>query len=224
MKKIFVFSLISILVFVIYLSFKDDELYFVELSDQLTFSQNSYSFKIEKYLKNINKLQQHISFNEKNLRTTDLIQKIENNDFIIKKNQKQTIKNALIKADLVIISVGSNDLFDHLLVEENRKDNYDYIKEYLEDTQKLLEIVRSYCKEDIFFLEIYNPQNKIKKEYIDYVNEQLKLLCKNENISFITYQKELTREMFTDNKINEKGQNLIYGKLLNQMKRTLLKK
>lgn len=224
MKKIFVFSLISILVFVIYLSFKDDELYFVELSDQLTFSQNSYSFKIEKYLKDINKLQQHISFNEINLRTTDLIQKIENNDFIIKKNQKQTIKNALIKADLVIISVGSNDLFDHLLVEENRKDNYDYIKEYLEDTQKLLELVRLYCKEDIFFLEIYNPQNKIKKEYIDYVNEQLKLLCKNENISFIAYQKELTKEMFHNNKINEKGQNLIYGKLLNQMKRTLLKK
>ena len=212
MKKIFVFSLISILVFVIYLSFKDDELYFVELSDQLTFSQNSYSFKIEKYLKDINKLQQHISFNEKNLRTTDLIQKIENNDFIIKKNQKQTIKNALIKADLVIISVGSNDLFDHLLVEENRKDNYEYIKEYLEDTQKLLEIVRSYCKENIFFLEIYNPQNKIKKEYIDYVNEQLKLLCKNENISFITYQKELTREMFTDNKINEKVQRTILKK------------
>ena len=50
MKKIFVFSLISILVFIIYLSFKDDELYFVELSDQLSFSQNSYSFKIEKYL------------------------------------------------------------------------------------------------------------------------------------------------------------------------------
>lgn len=224
MKKIFVFSLISILVFIIYLSFKDDELYFVELSDQLSFSQNSYSFKIEKYLKNINKLEQHISFNEINLRTTDLIQKIENNDFIIKKNQKQTIKNALIKADLVLISVGSNDLFDHLLVEENRKDNYDYIKEYLEDTQKLLEIVRSYCKENIFFLEIYNPQNKIKKEYIDYVNEQLKLLCKNENISFITYQKELTREMFTDNKINEKGQNLIYGKLLKKMKKTLLKK
>ena len=196
----------------------------MELSDQLSFSQNSYSFKIEKYLKNINKLEQHISFNEINLRTTDLIQKIENNDFIIKKNQKQTIKNALIKANLVLISVGSNDLFDHLLVEENRKDNYDYIKEYLEDTQKLLEIVRSYCKENIFFLEIYNPQNKIKKEYIDYVNEQLKLLCKNENISFITYQKELTREMFTDNKINEKGQNLIYGKLLKKMKKTLLKK
>lgn len=223
MKKIFFLSIISIFIFIIYLSNIDDELYFVSLSDKIGYDKDSYSFKIEKYLINQKKLEKHIFFGEQNLRTTDLIQKIENNESIFLNQKKQTIKNALIKADLVIISVGSNDLFDHLLIETNRKDNYDYIKEYFKDVEKLLKLVKSYCKEDIFFLEIYNPQNKIKKEYIDYINEGLKILCKNEGISFIQYQKELTNSMFIDHNINEKGQNLIYGKLLNQIKKTLLK-
>ena len=223
MKKIFAFSLISIFVFIIYICNIDNKIYFVDLSDY-PLVNNTYLFKIENYLKEIKKLEKHISFSEKNLRTTDLIQKLENNDFIIKDNRKQTIKNALIKADIVIISVGSNDLFDHLLIEDNRKENYIYIKEYLKDVEELLRNIRLYCKENIYFLEIVNPQNKIKREYIDYINEQLKIICKNERITLITYQKELTNEMFNGNEINKKGQNVIYVKLLNQIKKTLLKK
>ena len=72
-------------------------------------------------------------------RTIDLIDYIEENKEIVVEGKKKTIKNALIKADLVTLSIGSNDVVSKLLLKNNytKEELYNYLDEYLKDIQKI---------------------------------------------------------------------------------------
>ena len=76
--------------------------------------------------------------------------------------KKKSIKNALIKADLVTLSIGMNDFLYkmNLDVEEfSMEELYDYVDEMSEDTDTLLRLLREYCKEDIMMTNYYVPRN-----------------------------------------------------------------
>ena len=224
MKKFLILISILFVVFLIYLSYIDQKVYFLSLSDQNGLSKNNYSLKVKNYLQKKDLLEVYLSeFSEPNLRTTDLIYKIKENEKKTIQGKDHTIKNVLIKADLVLISVGNEDLQKQLILEQNRKSNYDYIDSYIKDAKELIHLIKMYCKEDIFFLGIYNPERKIKEEYITYVNQELKKICDQENISFIDYDPYLKENMYENMQINESGQEMIYYKIKNQLENTLLK-
>ena len=124
MKKIIIIILIIISIFLIYLCNMDKKAYYLALGDSFAKGEgpngkivSGYSNNIKKYLKEKKLLETYINeFSENGQRTTDLINIIKDNK-AIKKGQKQiTIQNALIKADLVTISIGANDLLNKINV------------------------------------------------------------------------------------------------------------
>jgi hypothetical protein len=118
-----------------------------------------------------------MEFNEVDYRTTDLLRDIKENKSIIINNKKQTIKNALIKADLITLSIGYNDLLYKISIENNDKNELlNHVDGVMEDIDELLNYIKEYCKEDIIVLGYYVPnlhkKNEIINEYIKYANDK----------------------------------------------------
>ena len=108
-KSLLCLSLIFILVFIIYLTTLDRDVYYLNIS--IDNNKNSYDTYVKAYLEQEKKLEKYISaFASSNDRATDIIYSIKENKAVIINNKKQTIKNALIKADLVTLFIGLNDI------------------------------------------------------------------------------------------------------------------
>lgn len=170
MKKILVLILILFSIVYIYTLTIDKKVYYLSLdNDKELFSNN-----ISNYLSKKNKLEKYIyGFSNQNTRVSDYLNMIKENNEIKYNNKKITIKNALIKADLITISLNMDDLNYYMNSVEN------YI-EYKNDLFEFLKKIREYSKEDIFLIGIYynnklnNIETRIKKlnyELIDFCNE-----------------------------------------------------
>ncbi len=174
--KRFSIILIFILVIIIYMSNIDNKIYYVALGDSLAegidpYGKTGYGYSdyVRKFLEHKNILENYTKkFAKKGHRITDLIMDIENNKKMEIDNKKTTIKNALINADLVTISIGANDLFYKLGVNnlifdiDNVENLYRYVDEIIIDMDKLIELIQKYCKEDIILVGYYNPLSNKK--------------------------------------------------------------
>lgn len=183
-KALLVLCGIFLLVFLIYLTTLDRKVYYLDLGDELTLTDGSYGEQLNEYFEQLNKSEKHINhFNKKDLRITDIVRMVEINEKVTINNKEQTIKNALIKADLVTLSVGRNDFIykiDHMTTNEL----YDTADEVVHDMEELFELLREYCKEDIIFLGITNDKWTDKQEIFDYLNNNLRLLAEEYSITF----------------------------------------
>lgn len=188
LKVLLVVMITALLVFLIYLNSKDTKVYYLALGDYLINERrNGYTELIKKDLKNRKKLETYVSeFNKDEDRITDLINHIEENQTIEKNKKTITIKNALIKADLILVSIGSNDLFYKL--EHNpalTETLYERVDEILNDSEILYQMIRKYSKEKILATGFYNPYSSEYDELIHYANERLKKVLKEQNITYI---------------------------------------
>lgn len=198
LKKIFVVALLLLSVFLIYLTTMDKKIYYLALGDSIALGNRNtnYPTLVSQYLKEKNLLEEYrYQFIEDDLRITDLIRNIEDNKKIRINGKEKTIKNALIKADLVTISIGNEELF-YKVKTEKPSSLYNYIDEMMEDMEKLLKIIREYCKEDILILGYINPFSNTMNEYIKYANKKLETLSKKYDISYISLE-ELQQERNT---------------------------
>lgn len=205
LKTALVLALTLFAVFVIYLSHIDKKVYYVALGDyqalgltnegEITYGYTDY---LKDTLKQENKLETYIiGYAQDNARITDLINDIEQNKKIQIKNKTQTLKNALIKADLVTLSIGMNDLFYKIGVNPdlqslNYSEIYYHIDEMMEDMENLFELLREYCKEDIIMTNFYNPtdiQNEQLNEVLNYANKRLDELADIYQISIVDINK-----------------------------------
>lgn len=192
LKALFILALISFIVFLIYLNSKDTKVYYLTLGDYLVEeNSNGYSEMVKDELEKRKKLELYLSeFNIEDARVTDMINQIEENRAIKVGEKEKTIKNALIKADLVLLSVGSNDLFYKLEHEPALTEElYDRVDQILEDSEKLYKLIREYSKEDIFVTGFYNPYSSDYDELIDYANERLKKILKTCDMTYIEVNK-----------------------------------
>lgn len=182
-KSLLCLSLIFILVFIIYLTTLDRDIYYLNISiDQNEYSYDTY---VKEYLESKEKLEKYINgFTSPDDRVTDIIYSIKGNKSITINNKKQTIKNALIKADLVTLFVGLNDI-NYKVGYSNINELYDYADSFLNDINELLELIREYCKEDIILIGYYNSYGSYYDEYFNYINREVELLAKEYNIEFI---------------------------------------
>lgn len=182
-KTLLFISVIFISVFVIYLTTLDREVYYLDIS--IDSSDYSYSNHVQKYLEQEEKLEKYIyEFASQDDRVTDIIYKIKENQYITINDKKQTIKNALIKADLVTLFVGLNDI-NYKVGYSSINELYEYADSFLEDLDEMLELIREYCKEDIIFIGYYNIYGSYYEEYFNYVNREVELICDNYDIEFI---------------------------------------
>lgn len=210
MKKILILAVIILTVFLIYLTTIDKKIYYLALGDEISlgmtengYYEKDYTKYVKEYLEKINKLEIYQDeFRAQGYRITDIINDIENNKEIEETNK--TIKNALIKSDLVTISIGTNDIISK--TNAINKYNYNNIKESLEkinkDMESLLKLIREYCKEDIILIGIYindedeNINNLLKNE-----NIILKNLSEKYNITYVDLYNTLnSKEKFYPNK------------------------
>ena len=176
-KTILVIALVILSVFVIYLTTMDRNIYYLDLN----MGNYNYEETIVNFLKDEKKLERYVTgYIEKDYRTTDLINDIKNNKSINIKNKKQTIKNALIKADLLIYVPSINDI-NYKLNTTNQKELYNYADEMLEDMEEAIKLMRQYCKEDIIVIGLENSNKKI----FNYINEKLGEICYENKIYFI---------------------------------------
>ena len=141
LKTLFVLSFTLLIVFLIYLSHIDKKVYYVALGDYQALGVTNegiitygYSDYLKDRLKTNNKLETYlIGYAKDNARITDVINDIEQNRELKIKSRKQTLKNALIKADLITLSIGMNDLFYKIGVNHNLEQlNYNELSNVIE--------------------------------------------------------------------------------------------
>lgn len=194
MKKILIIGLVLLSLFLIYLTNMDKKVYYVALGDSLEreYLDNSeiygYSHYIKKYLKEKDLLERYSDdFAKVDTRITDIIRDINNNKKVTTSKGSFSLKNALIKADLITVNISSNDVFNKL-----NKDNlifndvYDYIDNLAFDLDRLFELMREYCKEDIIMIGPYNPYSDVDRvDVYEYFNEKYKDVCLKYDIIYI---------------------------------------
>lgn len=202
LKTALVLALTLFIVFVIYLSHIDKKVYYVALGDYQALGLTNegiitygYTDYLKDSLKKENKLETYIiGYAKDNARITDIIHDIEQNKKIQINDKTQTLKNALIKADLVTLSVGMNDLFYKIGVNPdlqtlNYNEVYYHVDEMMEDLEQLFELLREYCKEDIIMTGFYNPidiSNEKLNEILVYVNTRLEETADMYQISIVS--------------------------------------
>ena len=144
LKTIIYSLIILIVVFLIYLTTLDKKIYYLNLSiDSKTYT---YDKLIKKDLETKDKLERYIDgFLSSTDRVTDLTNYINENKKITINDHEQTIKNALIKADLVTVFIGLNDI-NYKIGYSSMNELYDYADSFLTDIYDLLEILREYWR------------------------------------------------------------------------------
>ena len=196
MKKVILIVLILFSIFFIYLNNMDKKVYYLALGDSIAVGVNAngiseygYSDYIKTYLENRELLETYIDqFAVSGYRSIDLKRDIEDNKKIIINDKTITLKNALIKADLVTLSIGANDFFYYL--NANYSDVYGHINECLNDIESLFKLIREYCKEDIIVVGYYTPFKEHEKlETMDmivkFANKKLEELCNEYEFQFV---------------------------------------
>lgn len=190
MKKLLLILVIAITVFLIYLFNIDNKVYYLSIDSNIIDSEenSNYIESVENYLLSNKKLEKTVStFSKNNYLVNDLISDIKNNKKITVNNKNITLKNALIKADLLTLSIGMNEI-NNKLITSNSLIQYTYIDNLLIDIDNLLSLIREYCKEDIFIIGVYYPDTKYQKDLIElysYYNEEYKKLAEKYNIKYI---------------------------------------
>lgn len=171
MKKIILIILMFILVFLIYYLNLDRKVYVLSIGDYV-FDDNN---EIKNYLGK--KLEDNVIYsNDGDYRIIDLINDIKDNKKFNFNNKEYTINNALIKADVIFISIGMNDLRFNKV-----NNNYDYVDEVLKDLDALFNLIRKYSKEKIYIFNYYN----LGDELTSYINSRLDKIVDRYNISVI---------------------------------------
>lgn len=235
LKAILFISIIALLTFLIYLSTIDKKVYFLALGDSYAQKDKGYGYNdyLGDYLKEKKLLEQYIKeFVNKDARTVDLIQAIENNDKVLIDGKNRSIKNALIKSDLLTISIGYNDLLYKIGLTGDLDFNYrKYVDEVMEDIDILFQKIRRYCKEDIIFIGYAYPHiykdNENVKDYFDYANNRLRHLSSKYKINFLDISFLNDKEEFFEKNnsfINEKGHLQIFNKIKEELDKTIFSK
>lgn len=176
MKKIFLIIFMFILVFLIYILNLDKKIYVLSMGDYITLGNNgnNYQNDISNYLGK--KLENNVIYgNNGDYRIIDLFNDIKNNKKFKFEDKVYTINNAIIKADIIFVSIGMNDLRYN-----KNNNNYDYIDEVIDDLDKLFKLIRKYSKEKIYIFNYYDLGTQLK-----YVNNRLEKVANRYNINII---------------------------------------
>lgn len=181
MRKLLFAILVFLLVFIIYMVNRDKKVYYLALGNSNSYvnDKENYSFYIENYLKEKKIIEKAIYDYADDDRITSLIDKINRNE----KGKFSTLKNALVKADLVSIKIDVPDLIaklndEYVVINEV----YDYIDDLSNDLEILFNLIRVYCKEDIVFIGYSNCYHK---EIFNYLNKRFKRVCDKYDVIFI---------------------------------------
>ena len=188
MKKMLVLLFVVLLTIIIYHCLKDNKILYVNIDDKNI--EVNYSKEISNYLKEKNRFEKEINYRKQDYRITDFINDIEEN---ITYDKNKTIKNMLIKADIITVWIANNDI-NYKINNENDAIIYQYLDNVLDDMNRFLDILRKYSKEQIIVLGAINDSSKVR--FLTYYNQKLSDLCQKYKVDFID-----VNTIFSDKKI-----------------------
>lgn len=206
MKKIFLLIITSITIFGIYFLTIDRKIYYLVLGDDISLGVTdtgktdlNYTNYVKNYLQEQEILEKYVnSFAKEGYRITDIVNDVKNNKKVSVDGKYYTLKNALIKSDLVTISINNNDIIGRLNASAVTTDLYGWIDELSEEYEEMLKIIRDYCKEEIIVIGYYYP---IKEEtdvnfirIVSYLNDSFHEVSNLYNIKYIDIS-----ELFMEN-------------------------
>ena len=186
MKKIIFTILVVLITFLIYFFNRSEKTYYLALGDYLSYGinnfnnvNNSYSDNLkEHYKENLDNYVNYSTYDD--YRVMDLINDINYNKSIIYDDKEYKLQNLLIKANIITISIGMNDLIYKSKIEYNL---YEYTDELINDIESLLILIRKYNKDEIYFLSFYNVINN--QSLVQYANKRLEIICSKNKIKFV---------------------------------------
>lgn len=204
-KLLIGFIIAGVILISIFLITKDKKIYYLSLGDSLAAGQTpnntislSYGDYVAEYLKDKEVLEFYTKgFTKSGYRSIDILNDLKNNKKIKVDGKEISLKHALIKADIVTVSVGANDLFYKLNIgnefDLNEFDDiYTYVDESINDIDKLLKELRKSCKEEILIFGFYNPFTNFSSSLsntvepiILYANSKMEDLAKKYNMTYV---------------------------------------
>lgn len=216
MKKIIILLFLFFLCYVCYYTYNtttNNKLYVTSIGDNLgNIDKISSTLPVKTYNKD---------FIDKNYRIVDLLN-------IIKYNQEKTLdgKNISIhqilkKTDILVISIGMNDIYYKL--NDNTKEIYTYLNNMVIEYEELLKEVSKYDYKQVYVLGYYNIYNKTN-DIFTYINYKIKNLADdyqytylNLNNIFYNNQEYLIKN---DNfYLNNEGLDQIYKLIVENLKK-----
>ena len=223
-KKVFLILFFISLTVVVYVIYKNDKDTYLALGDIIA-KGNGYSYNdyVVEHLKDNKHLNKYYKLLESDLRSNDLINLVEENHEL---EEGITIQQALVKANFVSLSIGSIDLYNHLIYGVDLLTTKEELNEYFlsmfKDLDKLLKLLRKYTPGKIIVIGFYNPQDKSELESIyTYIDKSYKKIAKRNTCEYISL-KEISSNMdyLVEGTIylNEKGHQYIGAKILQVLK------
>ena len=219
MKKIISILILFLSCYFIYNLTIDNELYYLSIGDGIAkgitnegnVSVYNYADSIKDYLTSKNKLKGfNNSFVDKDYRITDLLRIIKYKEEIVVNNDHVSINELLKKADIVTISLGMNELYYKILVDNNNI--YSYIDGMLSDMELLLKEVDRYNHKKVIVLGYYNTTNN-NNDIFNYVNYKLKNIVEKRGFEFIDIDKIINNNNYFTNNTNFYLNNEGYQKI-----------
>lgn len=235
MKIIILIIFISVVCFISVKEYNKKVINYTIIGDKSLFSNTvksvNYVDLISNYLLEEDKLGFYSKdFIYENIRVTDLLNKIKENDI----QDDLSIQNILNKTNLLVINIGNNELnykISNIDVETaNDKYIYKYLDEVINDIMHLLYKIDNISKANIIFIGYYNDTvNSYNDRYYDYINSKLEKKLKKLNITYINTQKILNekRSYLDIDKnvyITSDGNIRLYDVILSKIKEIYLQK
>ena len=227
MKKAILILCICISCYFIYHLTEDNTLYYLNIGDGIAMGINDnnalsegYSIKLKNYLEDTNHLKDYNdSFTNKDYRITDVLRSVKYHDKIVINNDEATINELLIKADIITISLGMNELYYKLLL--NNDNIYSYVDAMMEDMKLLLKEVDRYNHKKVFVLGYYNTLNN-NDDIFTYVNYSLKDIVEQQGFDFISIDNIINNDnYFVENGnfyLNNDGYDKIFEIIVDKIK------
>ena len=204
-KLLIGFFITGIILITIFFITRDKKIYYLSLGDSLAAGQTpnntieeSYGDYVSEYLEDRKVLKFYTKkFAKSGYRSIDLLNDLNSNKKIKVDKKEISIKHALIKADIVTLSIGANDLFYKLNIgtefDINEFDDiYTYVDESIKDIDKLLYELRKSCKEQIMIFGFYNPFTNFSpslattvEPIIVYANSKMSELARKYDMTYI---------------------------------------
>lgn len=177
MKKIIFILILFLSCYIIYYLTTDSKVNYLTLGDSISLGVNPYGIKeygyseyVREYLKDKDRLKTYNLFADIDYRVSDLVKMIEYNEMKKINGKNISINQLLKKADVITLSIGMNELYYKLNI--NNDNIYNYINNLLTDMEKLFWYIDKFNHKKVFVLGYYNTG--VNQDYINYVNVKLK--------------------------------------------------
>lgn len=216
MKKIIIILFLFLLCYTCY--------YIYNITERNTLNITSIgdSISIDTYLKN-NPIvgNYNTDFTNKDNHINDLLNIIKYNKEINKDNKDISIHQILKKSDIIILSIGMNDIYYKL--NNDHKEIYTYLNNIILNYEELLKEINKYDYKEVFVLGYYNITNK-QNDIFSYINYKLKKLTNNYNYTYIDLNNILynNKKYLQNNNnyyLNNDGINQIHQIIVEKLKK-----